>query len=390
MSNEELTARLFDKARTLGFELVGCCPAVEPPRLDYFHRWLKSGNDGQMSYLRDRREAYRHPKYILDGVRSVVMLGTSYRTAPREAPRSGQGQVSRYAWGTDYHDVIRSRLHELTDNLRDARPEAKVRGVVDTAPLLEREFAEIAGLGWVGKNTLLLNRQMGSWFFLAALLTDIELQYNTEPASDHCGTCRACLDACPTDAFVEPYVLDSRRCVSYLTIEMRDAVPMDLRPGIGSWLLGCDICQDVCPWNRRAAESPEPSFLPTEGMNPVDLTELFGLDDDGFRQRFRHTPLWRPRRRGVLRNAAIVLGNQREPSTVPALIRGLADTESIVRGASAWALGQCGGVSARAALQQREPIEDDPDVSGEIRAALREIDKNLEEETRSPNLAPPG
>jgi len=380
MNYEELTARLFDKARALGFELVGCCAAVKPPRLDHFHRWLQSGNDGQMRYLRDRRDAYQHPKYILDGVRSVVMLGTSYRTTPREPPRAGQGQVSRYAWGSDYHDVIRSRLHDLSDELREVRPEAKVRGIVDTAPLLEREFAEIAGLGWVGKDTLLLNRRLGSWFFLAALLTDIELQYNVEPASDHCGTCRACIDACPTDAFVEPYVLDSRRCVSYLTIELRDAVPDRLRRGVGSWLLGCDICQDVCPWNRRAVESSEPAFLPSQGMNTVELRELFGLNEDGFRDRFRQTSLWRPRRRGVLRNAAIVLGNQRDESAVPALIQGLADTEVIVRGASAWALGQCSGKAAQAALQHREPIEEDPEVCREITAALRRIEQPPEED----------
>ncbi len=385
MSDTELTTRIFDKAHALGFELVGCCAATEPSRLDHFHRWLQAGHDGQMHYLRDRREAYQHPKYILDGVRSIIMLGTSYRTLPREASRPGHGQVSRYAWGDDYHDVIRSRLHDLADDLRDVRPEAKVRGVIDTAPLLEREVAETAGLGWVGKNTLLLNRRLGSWFFLAALLTDVELQYNGEPASDHCGTCRACIDACPTDAFVEPYVLDSRRCVSYLTIELRDAIPKDLRAGVGSWLLGCDICQDVCPWNRRAAESSESAFLPQQEMNPVELAKLFELDDDGFRRRFRHTPLWRPRRGGVLRNAAIVLGNQRDKSAVPALIRGLSDPEPIARGACAWALGQCRGDAARMALQQRSSIEDDSNVRQEISEAIRQIDKNLEEDEPSVN-----
>lgn len=370
MNREVITQRLFEKAHELGFELVGCCAAATPPRLEHFHRWFQAGRDGQMRYLRDRREAYHHPESVLEGVRSVVMLGMSYRTLPRKAPETGQAQVSSYAWGDDYHDVLHDRLHALADDFRVTQPEAKVRGVVDTAPLLEREFAEIAGLGWVGKNTLLLNRRLGSWFFLAALLTDVELDYNTEVASDHCGTCRACLDACPTNAFVEPYVLDSRRCISYLTIELRESIPVELRQGVGSWLLGCEVCQDVCPWNRKAEVTPEPAFQPIEGMNPVELAELFKLDDEAFRRRFRHTPLWRPRRRGILRNAAIVLGNQRDREANPSLTLGLEDKESLVRGASAWALGQCRGAEAEAALLKRSSVEADPEVRREIEAAL--------------------
>ena len=215
---------------------------------------------------------------------------------------------------------------------------AKIRGVVDTAPLLEREFAQLAGLGWVGKHTLLINRQQGSWFFLAALITDVELSYDAPHETDHCGTCRACLDACPTGAFPQPYVLDATRCISYLTIELRDAVPAELRSGIGDWLFGCDVCQDVCPWNSRAPLSRQAEFAPRADSNPINLISLFDLDDATFRERFRHTPLWRPKRRGLLRNAAIVLGNRPTPAAIPALIRGLNDDEPLVRGACAWAL----------------------------------------------------
>lgn len=340
MHAADLTTALKHHARQLGFALAGACPAVTPAGLHRFHEWLEAGFAGEMSYLSQRRAAYQHPRHVLDGVRSLLLLGMPYRTAEPAITAGGQGRVSRYAWGDDYHDLIHSRLKQLIGKLLELEPSALARGVVDTAPLLEREFAQLAGLGWIGKNTLLLNKQLGSWFFLAALLTDAEFDYDAPFDADHCGTCRACLDACPTQAFVAPYVLDSRRCISYLTIELRDQIPADLRSGIGDWLFGCDICQDVCPWNHRVRPTETPALQPAAGMNPVDLAGLFELNDDSFRQRFRHTPLWRPKRRGLLRNAAIVLGNQRSPEAQPALIQGLSDNEPLVREACAWALEQ--------------------------------------------------
>jgi epoxyqueuosine reductase len=332
---------------------------------------MAAGYAGQMNYLAARREAYHDPNRVLQGARSIVMLAMNYRTAEPLEPRAGQGRVSRYAWGdADYHDLIHARLVKLTDWLRQRSPTAKIRGVVDTAPLLEREFAQLAGLGWVGKNTLLINRQQGSWFFLAALITDVELLYDAPHETDHCGTCRACLDACPTGAFPQPYVLDATRCISYLTIELRDAVPAELRPGIGDRLFGCDICQDVCPWNSRAPLSRQAEFAPREDSNPIDLISLFDLDDAAFRARFRHTPLWRPKRRGLLRNAAIVLGNRPTPDAIPALVRGLNDIEPLVRGACAWALGRFSEPAARDALQVRRQDESDDDVRHEIDVAL--------------------
>jgi epoxyqueuosine reductase len=304
-----------------------------------------------MDYIAARQEAYEHPRHVLDGVRSVLMLGMPYRTVKPRPPQPGQGLISRYAWGDgDYHDMIHGRLRRLVGWLKARVPGADARGVVDTAPLLEREFAQLAGLGWVGKHTLLINKPAGSYFFLAALLTDVELEPDEPFTADHCGTCRACLDACPTQAFPQPYVLDATRCISYLTIELRDSIPVDLRPGIGEWLFGCDVCQEVCPWNeaaqRRAATESTPTqawdvapvFFPAADANPIDLVGLFELDDDAFRRRFRHTPLWRAKRRGILRNAAIVLGNQRAKEAVPALTKGLSDPEPIVREACAWAL----------------------------------------------------
>ncbi len=366
MSADSLTAALKSEARRLGFDLAGVCPAVTPSGIGRFHEWLSAGYAGEMHYLPDRAEAYEHPRHVLDGVRSILMLAMVYRTTEPAAAKEGEGRVSRYAWGVDYHDLIRDRLDDLTEYLKRESPGARVRGVVDTAPLLEREFAQLAGLGWIGKNTLLLNKQLGSWFFLAALLTDVELEYDEPHAADHCGTCTACLDACPTGAFVQPYVLDARRCISYLTIELRGPIPAELRDGTGDWHFGCDICQDVCPWNHRAPQSNEAGFSPTANMNPVDLAALFSLDDEAFRERFRHTPLWRAKRRGLLRNAAIVLGNRPHAASIPALISGLNDREPLVRGASVWALRRSNDTRAAAALASRQRIESDTDVLREF------------------------
>lgn len=371
-----LSADIKAEARRLGFSLVGVCPAIEPTGFPRLVEWLAAGHAGEMQWIGDRLPAYQHPSHVLDGVRSLVMLAMPYRTVDPQAAAAGQGRVSRYAWGIDYHDLVRERLHALADYLRERSGGCQARGVVDTAPLLEREFAQLAGLGWIGKNSLLLNREAGSWFFLAALLTDAELATDAPFAADHCGTCRACLDACPTGAFTAPYVLDSRRCISYLTIELDGPVPGELRTGVGDWLFGCDICQEVCPWNNRAPADGTREFLPIDGTNPMDLASLFVLDDEAFRRRFRHTPLWRARRRGLLRSAAIVLGNRPVVAALPSLVRGLQDGEPLVRGACAWAIGQFlrGGIEAgvaRAALLARQGNEQDDAVRDEFSAALQ-------------------
>jgi epoxyqueuosine reductase len=239
------------------------------------------------------------------------MLGVNYRTVEPAAAGPGQGKVSRCAWGTDYHEVVRRRLRKLAEFHGEHVTHCQVRGVVDTAPLLERGFAQRAGLGWIGKNTLLINEKYGSWLFLAALLTSEELEYDLPTGTNRCGNCRACLDACPSSALVAPYRLDARKCVSYLTIESRGAITLELREACGDRLFGCDACQEACPWNRSTAISSEKEFQPRPGMNPVDLAELFTLDEAGFRRQFRDTPFWRAKLTGLLRNAAVVLDNQK-------------------------------------------------------------------------------
>lgn len=389
-----ITGELKAEARRLGFDLCGICSAVSPPGFERFEHWLAAGYAGEMHYLSDRAAAYEHPSHVLEGARSVVLLAMNYRTEEPAGEQGeippGYGRVSRYAWGTDYHDVIRERLNSLAEWLQRHVPAARVRGVVDTAPLLEREFAQLAGLGWIGKNTLLLNKQLGSWFFLAAILTDVELEYDEPFAADHCGTCRACLDACPTDAFVDAYVLDARRCISYLTIELRESIPNELRNALGDWLFGCDVCQDVCPWNHRAPQTTEPAFQPLDNVNPMELAALFNLDEAAFRARFRHTPLWRAKRRGLLRNAAIVLGNRPNLPANDALIRGLNDEEPLVRGACAWALGKFDDRKAIDALTQRLTIEGDSTVADELTRSLQQLRTHASSHDASSSASAPG
>jgi len=262
------------------------------------------------------------------------------------------------------------RLEKLLAFLQEAAgPEPRGRIYVDTGPVLERDLAARAGLGWIGKNTNLLHPTLGSFFFIGVIVTTAELAFDA-PLPDRCGSCRACLDACPTQAFVAPYVLDARRCISYLTIEHKGPIPEELRKGVGEWAFGCDLCQTVCPWNRRAPETREPGFYPAQPL--PELSELLALDDAGFRQRFAGTPLTRPKRRGFLRNVAAALGNRRDPETVPALSRALADPEPLVRQHAAWALGRVNTQEARAALTQALSREEDHQVRREIVETLVE------------------
>jgi epoxyqueuosine reductase len=359
------------EALRIGFDLVGIAPAVAPGGLDNFHDWLRQGYDGEMAWLSRREAAYEHPSHVLTGVRSVIMLALNYRTDEPAPPCPGTGRVSRYAWSdADYHAVARERLAKLADFLHEQCPGCRTRAVIDSAPMLERDFARAAGLGWFGKNTMLINKHQGSWIFLAGLLTDVELEPDASHNTSHCGTCTRCLDACPTDAFPQPYVLDSRRCIAYLTIELKGSVPESLRGGIGDWLFGCDICQDVCPWNRKSLCKDDPTFRPRGDLNPTDLARLFDLDEDAFRREFGSSALARPGRAGLLRNAAIVLGNQRDPDSVPHLEKALSDSDPGIREPAAWALGQIGTAAAIAVLKSRLHVEDNAAVGSEIEQAL--------------------
>jgi epoxyqueuosine reductase len=375
IQSAQLTQFIQAEAKGHGFFLCGVAPAITPPHYGFFCDWLDKGWAGTMDYLPARREAYAHPRSVLDGAQSVVMLGASYFVGDPLETTTGSGRVARYAWSrTDYHDWIHARLKAMIARLTQDCAKVGFRGVVDTAPLLERDFARLAGLGWVGKNTMLIHKRAGSYFFLAALLVDVPLEYDSPHVQDHCGTCTRCLDACPTSAFPAPGVMDARRCISYLTIEHRGSVDPELRPLLGDWWFGCDICQEVCPWNRHAdsanASSPDPPEA--QWWQQQDLHQLLSMSSDQFRREFRKTPLWRTRWSGALRNAAYVLGNQRDVTALALLGRILCEhSEPDVRGAAAWALGQIGGSAAREWLNRARQLTQVPDTIEEIDRALQ-------------------
>jgi epoxyqueuosine reductase len=369
-----LTQQLKDIALSMGFDLVGITLPQPPETLPQFLRWLGQGYAGDMSYLKNGAQKRICAENLLAGVRSLVVLAISYHQPEGRATETPQlyGRVATYASGQDYHDLLWSKLHHLSNWLKHRVPGSETRGIVDTAPFLERDFARSAGLGWFGKNAMLINKQLGSYFFIATLLTTVELDPDPPHLAAHCGTCTACLDACPTNAFPEPGVLDATKCISYLTIELKKPIPQELRRSLGNWAFGCDICQDVCPWNRKAPPGKEAALLPSSNQgNTLDLIELLMLNQEQFRNKFRHTAIWRTRRRGLLRNAAIVLGNQRDPRAIPALIHALADDEPVIRGAAAWSLGQFNHSEAKKRLEARLLIETDQIVQQEIKDALR-------------------
>lgn len=362
-----LVDEIRSAAHDEGFADVGVTPAVDSQGFSSLVQWIEHGYAGQMRYFAERLDAYRHPRGVLPGSKSIIALSYPYPRPPRRDCPVGHGRAARYTMiDDDYHDIIHPKLKRLCRHITQSCPDARARGIVDTAPLMEREVAELAGLGWRGKNTLLLNRLAGSYFFLACILVDVVLPYDTRESTAHCGVCTACLDACPTDAFVQPHVLDATRCISYWTIESRELPPVAIRSNFGDWWFGCDVCQEVCPWNRKPTRGyleSDPSVSPESS---AELLSLFELDENEFRSRFRKTPMWRSKRGGLLRNAAIVLGNQRDISAIPSLLMGLNDSEAVVRAASAWALQRMPTPQSRAALGRRFAIETDPMVLTEL------------------------
>ncbi|HCK10424.1 MAG TPA: tRNA epoxyqueuosine(34) reductase QueG [Candidatus Latescibacteria bacterium] len=356
----------------MGFSPVGITSAAPPGHWAFYKSWVDKGYAGEMGYLTRNLDRRQDPTLLVPGARSIVCVGLNYRPDNQvPSDETPSGRISCYARGDDYHDVMKGRLIDLQKEITSLAPGTVGRAYVDTGPVLEREFAARAGLGWFGKHTNLIEKHTGSWFFLGELILTVELDPDP-PATDHCGTCTRCIDACPTEAIVEPYVLDSNRCISYLTIELKGPIPNDLREGVGDWVYGCDVCQDVCPWNEKhAVPTSDPAFQARPGFDRPSLRDLLSLDQEAFSSQFRKSPIKRTKRRGLLRNAAVALGNVGTHRDVPALSKALSDQEPLVREHAAWALGRIGGEEAVATLKSRLDVEDVASVRQEILDALK-------------------
>ena len=350
ISRGELKARLISYAQQIGFDSCRIAACAAPTYGIEFRAWLREGAHGEMNYMERGEEKRCDPQKVLPGARSIVVLALNYfqgeqletarhrAVGPRRPARGragSKGKIARYAWGDDYHDVIRQKLDKMDHFLRGFGGQQKC--YVDTGPILERDHAAQAGIGWHGKNTMLIDERLGTWFFLAEILTTLELPPD-QPVADRCGTCERCIKACPTGAITAPHRLDARRCISYLTIELKGSIPLELRPLVGDRIFGCDDCLDACPWNRFAQVSHETAFAARHSTIGMSLREYLELTDAEFRAIFKNSPIKRIKRRGFLRNVCVALGNAGDVSDIPALERAAADPEPLIAEHAAWAI----------------------------------------------------
>jgi epoxyqueuosine reductase len=343
----QLSSLVKHAAREAGFDLAGIAPVNDAPELNYFPEWIAAGHAGEMKYLKARDEAGNLKRASLQNTvpwaRSVIVCALNYNTVQPYSTQMNDPQhswISRYAWGEDYHDAVMERLRVVEERLRrecnESEAPMQTRCYVDTGPLVERVYAKYAGVGWIGKNTCILNQKIGSWLFLGVILTSLELEPDL-PAPDRCGTCMRCIDACPTDALMAPYKLDANRCIAYLTIEKRGTIPEEIRDGIGRHVFGCDICQDVCPWNRKAPGTSATEFQPREGLVNPALEWLAEMTAQEFREKFRGSPVRRTKHAGLRRNAVIAMGNSSDGRFLPLLERLSEDEDRVVAESAKWA-----------------------------------------------------
>ena len=348
-SISEIKAVVTRAALEAGFDLCGVAPAADKRELEHFPLWIAAGRAGEMKYMEARDDQGELKRASLARVapwaRSVIVCAINYNTDhpySTDVNHPDRGWISRYAWSQeDYHEAVLRRLKQVEEALRQAAgtPDLIIRSYVDTGPIVERVFAKYAGVGWIGKNTCIISQKKGSWLFLGVILLSLELQPDM-PAPDRCGTCTRCIQACPTDALVGAYELDSNRCISYLTIEKRGSIPKELRTGMGQQVFGCDICQDVCPWNRKAPISSAREFQPRPGLVNPALEWLAQISQEEFANAFRRSPIRRAKRTGVRRNAVISIGNSRKPSFLPLLQKLASDDDWTVAEAAKWAIRQ--------------------------------------------------
>jgi epoxyqueuosine reductase len=338
MTGDAAKREIVARAAALGFDSCRVARALPPPHVEEYRSWLHEGAAGEMQWMERAGDKRADPQKVLPGVRSMIIVALNYWQGSANAPQ-GPGLIARYAWGDDYHELMLEKLEQLSAFLTELGGTQKC--YVDTGPILERDYAAEAGIGWHGKSTMLIDPKLGTWFFLGEILTTLELPPD-QPQQARCGSCERCITACPTGAITQPHKLDARRCISYLTIELKGAIPLELRPLIGDRIYGCDDCLDACPWNRFAAVSREAAFAagPAVGMA---LRDYLALDDAGFRALFRRSPIKRIKRRGFLRNVCVALGNVGDEADLPALTRAAADPEPLIAEHATWAIHQIQG-----------------------------------------------
>ncbi len=362
----EKTLQIERFAKELGFDGFGVTRDVSAKSIKKYKNWLSLGYEGEMSYMRRNVEKRSDLDLVLSEVKSVVCLRTNYLTADKGMEfihDKEHGDISLYSLNEDYHDVLAQRHQNLEKKIKEEFNGCRTKPYVDTGPVLEKPLAKNAGLGWVGKHTNLVTEGVGSYYFLSEILVDAVME-PSEPSLDKCGTCRSCIDICPTQAIVAPYVLDSRKCISYLTIELKGVIPVEFRKAMGNHIYGCDDCQIVCPWNSFAVKTDEDSFRAGDGS--FQLIELMSLNDEVFRKRFKKSPIKRTKRRGLLRNVAVALGNSGNLSAVGPLINALSDHEPLIRAHAIWALGELLGKKALPIFNKILTNEEEDIVKNEI------------------------
>ncbi len=375
LDRSRLTFRIREEASKLGFFKVGIAPAGPLPGAGRFEEWLRAGMHGEMAYLQAQADKRKNPGRVLEDARSIIVLAMNYHCGQNLCNDPLLGRISRYAWGDDYHLLMKDRLNCLKRFIGSEVPGVRTLHYVDTGPVMEKDWGAETSLGWMGKHTNLITQEQGSWFFIGVILLDIELEYDPSDG-DHCGTCVRCIQACPTKAIVAPYVVDARLCISYLTIELRGPIPRQLRPLIGNRIFGCDDCQEVCPWNRFAVNTSEEGFQPREGNFMPELTALVQLTAGEFSRRFHRSPVRRAKRDGFVRNVTVALGNSRRQEALPALAHAIKDSSALVRAHAAWALGQIGTDEGRRLLESAAQTETDSDARQEISIALQQFDSH--------------
>jgi len=336
-TSSQIKLRLVDLAKEIGFDSCRIAHSLPPAHAGEFDEWLRNGAHGEMNYMAREKEKRRDPQVILPGAKTIIVLAMNYFQGEtiRRSDTATTGRIARYAWGDDYHDLIAAKLKKIDNFLREFGGEQKC--YVDTGAILERDYAATAGIGWHGKSTMLIDEKLGTWFFLAEILTTLQLPPD-EPVRDRCGTCERCINACPTGAITAPHKLDARRCISYLTIELKNSIPPELRPLIGDRIFGCDDCLDACPWNRFAKVSRETAFAARESTGSLSLRDYLALGESEFRNLFRNSPIKRIKRRGFLRNVCVALGNVGTGEDLPALRRASCDPEPLIAEHAAWAI----------------------------------------------------